>query len=90
MSEELALGQREITVETQFDSLSAEEVTLLGRAAFSLVLDIVKGSGTQTLNAAIGELAGNADAGLDASAKPEAAATDKASTGETTEEAKTE
>lgn len=70
MSEELAVGQRELNAESTLESFSAEEREALASAAANLVLDIVKASGPQTLNVALAELSGNAAVGLSASAKP--------------------
>lgn len=70
MSDELAVGQRELSVDVTLESLSADEVNLIVGTAFSLLMDIVKASGVQTINAALGELSQNAAAGLAASAKP--------------------
>lgn len=70
MSDELAVGQRELTAETSLDSFSADEANLVMQTVHGLLMDIVKASGSQTLTAALGELSQNAAAGLAASAKP--------------------
>ena len=69
MSEEVALGQRELSAESTLESFSAEELHLVTQNAVSLLLEVVKASGTQTINAALSELAANAAAGLASSAK---------------------
>lgn len=58
MSEEanVELGQRELTAETEFESLSNEEKEMLARQAFDLLIDDVKESGPKTINTAIGSL----------------------------------
>lgn len=70
MSEELTLGQRELTVEASLEELSNEEKDLILFNAFQLMRDILEKSGTQTLSTLLGELAQNAAIGLDKSAKP--------------------
>lgn len=69
MSEELGLGQREISLEESFE-LSVEEKELVCKTAKDLMVEILKVSGKQTLNALLGELVQNAGKGLDLSAKP--------------------
>lgn len=69
MSDELALGQRELSVESVAADFSAEEKEMVFEQAFAMLVDILKVSGSQTLTAVLGELAQNAAAGLAVSAQ---------------------
>lgn len=69
MSEELALGQRELSIEESV-SLSPEEKELVVGQVVPLLVEILKVSGKQTLNSLLGELSQNASQGLSLSAKP--------------------
>lgn len=67
---ELALGQREVSLEESFDFEMGERDLVLTTAK-GLLVDILKVTGGKmTLNALLGELSQNASKGLELSAKP--------------------
>lgn len=67
MNEELALGQRELTAETLPESFTPEEAELCKTNGYTPedVLQFVKESGTQTINAAIGGMKTETNQALD-------------------------
>jgi hypothetical protein len=56
MSEEIALGQREVTADMSVDTLTAEEKELIMSCAFAMMKDNVAKSGVKTINACLGSL----------------------------------
>jgi hypothetical protein len=87
MSEDNALGQRELTAESQVSEFTPEERELIADNAGSILIEIVKASNKKTINAALGELSdfvtaklaepkAGEDAGADAGADAAAADAD--------------
>ncbi len=56
MGDETALGQRELTAESEIAEFTQEELALIGNNAAQILIEIVRATNKKTINAALGEL----------------------------------